>query len=274
LDNPTAIRKGGKNGDILQEGSAEDSPLYQRIRLALSSKEHMPPRGQTQLSRREVETLKLWIDHGADMSGKLISPAEKEALIAIWQSSDVIPSAPLLPKAQVKAAPLEVMEALQERGITVVPITANSGYLSVNLLEKKDLSAADWELLVSLKNQLIWLKAGGIVFDETASSALAQLQNLRQLDLSQNELKDADLVALSSLKVLQSLNLSFNQLGVEGLKSLLETSALQRLYLFGNQIPSSDQIKIQEGFPETEIEFGDYSNLLQSVSGDSLEQGQ
>ena len=55
--------KGGKRGDSIKPGKADDSLLYKEV--LRTQKPYMPPRGEEPCTPEEVALIKLWIDQGA-----------------------------------------------------------------------------------------------------------------------------------------------------------------------------------------------------------------
>jgi Leucine-rich repeat (LRR) protein len=63
---------------------------------------------------------------------------------------------------------------------------------------------------------------------------LAQLKNLKRLNISRNQVGDAGAVALAQLKNLNSLDISHNQVGDAGAVALAK---LKNLKLFPDMLP-------------------------------------
>ncbi|MEO6150035.1 MAG: c-type cytochrome domain-containing protein, partial [Mucilaginibacter sp.] len=61
LTDPEAIMKGGKNGNFIVAGKPELSLLLKRVHLPQEDKEHMPPKGKTQLTDQEALLLYLLV---------------------------------------------------------------------------------------------------------------------------------------------------------------------------------------------------------------------
>jgi hypothetical protein len=72
LRSKATMLQGGDSGPALVPGSAEKSPLYQKVHDG-----EMPPKKERRLSAREVALLKAWIDSGAPAAD--LGPARVEA---------------------------------------------------------------------------------------------------------------------------------------------------------------------------------------------------
>ena len=69
-----SMMKGGKSGDPIKPGKAQDSMLYQRVQHR-TAKKAMPPKGEEPCTAEEVAIIKLWIDSGAKApSGVRVRP--------------------------------------------------------------------------------------------------------------------------------------------------------------------------------------------------------
>ncbi len=72
--------KGGKNGAMWVSGDPEKSLMIQRMLLDLDDKNHMPPKGKTQLSSAEMHLFAEWIRAGANPKTTYHSLAETDTL--------------------------------------------------------------------------------------------------------------------------------------------------------------------------------------------------
>ena len=71
MDNPQFILKGGKNGEIVLAGKADESEMIKRILLPENDKKHMPPKQKPQLTEKETMLLHWWVQQGADFNKKV-----------------------------------------------------------------------------------------------------------------------------------------------------------------------------------------------------------
>jgi hypothetical protein len=65
LDSKERIMKGGMRGVAVVVGNPDESPLYQRVVLPADDFDIMPAEGEP-LTEEQQETLRLWIENGAD----------------------------------------------------------------------------------------------------------------------------------------------------------------------------------------------------------------
>lgn len=65
LDGPEHVWRGGDSGAVIEPGQGARSLLIKRLRLPLSSDEHMPPEGKPQPRADQIALLEWWINLGA-----------------------------------------------------------------------------------------------------------------------------------------------------------------------------------------------------------------
>jgi mono/diheme cytochrome c family protein len=119
LDNRAAAFKPAESGDIaIVAGKSAASPLIQRV-LSSDHDEQMPPRrgANSGLGKKEIETLRAWIDAGADW------PAVEPA-IRHWAYEK--PVRPALPAIQAKSWPKNpidhfILARIEAAGLTPSP---------------------------------------------------------------------------------------------------------------------------------------------------------
>ncbi len=89
LDRKELVMRGGKSGEVINQGHPEKSEMIRRLLLPRGDKESMPPKGKT-LSRQEIATLELWIKLGAPW------PANSNEK-SIYRVAELAPRKPLIP---------------------------------------------------------------------------------------------------------------------------------------------------------------------------------
>ena len=262
LDEPQYILKGGKDGVVIVAGKTDESDMIERMLLPLDDEDHMPPKEKKQLTEKEIEVLKTWIASGADFK-KTIKDAGQLAAIEEIISSEKLVSSSDIPAVEIPAADQTTLDQLQKLGVVILPVASNSNYLSVNLINATSLDSA-LDLLSKLKEQLIWLKAGGQPVSDKQLLKLASLNNLTRLSLDHTKITDDGLSQLKSLSKLQYLNLNSNPITATGLIALKELTEMKSIYVYQTLMKKEEIESIKKYFPNSIIESGDYTVPLLS----------
>ena len=77
------LSHGGENGQVVQAGSTEESPLFERIR-----DRSMPPKGELPLTDAQIDVVRRWIESGASAAenpagdGEVLTPGLWQHLLA------------------------------------------------------------------------------------------------------------------------------------------------------------------------------------------------
>jgi mono/diheme cytochrome c family protein/uncharacterized membrane protein len=260
LDNEEYVRKGGKNGEVVN--GKEDAELLNRILLPPDDEDHMPPKGKGQLSKDQVALIKWWISEGADFKARVKDikqdAAIKTSLVKLQgeQSEEEPGKVEELP--EVDAAPNALIEQLKNSGVVVVPVAAGSNLLQVNLINMTESRPETWASLGKLSAQAWHLKADQQLVDNKAMAGISELKNLRRLSLAGASVNDSALVFISKLNELEFLNLAGTGVTAEGLGVLSVLKKLRTLYLFETKIDSADMSMIQSKLPGVKLETGRY----------------
>lgn len=267
LDTKEYLLKGGEDGEIVTAGNPDKSELIRRLILAKDHKEHMPPKEKAQLTKAEIEVLHWWVQSGLSFDKSVNdlkpSPSIASSLQAFAQpgtgstANETVEG--FLPEQTVPAADATALQALQQRGIVVVPYTRSTNYVYADLLTVENLTAKDLELLVPLRNQLLAVNLSGQPVDDAGMAVLSKLTNLKQLQLSHTAITDKSLATLISLQELQSLNLAGTAVSKEGLQALSGLKKLNRIFLYQTKVTAGDYTNLAKLFPAARIDSGNYA---------------
>jgi mono/diheme cytochrome c family protein/uncharacterized membrane protein len=260
LDEPSFILKGGKDGEVIKPGNADESDMIKRILLPRNHEDHMPPKEKPQLKDNEIELLHWWIATGASFDKKtkeLEQPEKmKSILLALQKGVKKIPSD--LPQTPVDKADEKAIQKLKERGVVVLPVAQNSNYLKANFVTVDSVTLNDVALLLPIKKQLVWLNLSGKKIPDTILSAVSQLTNLTRLQLDNTSISDKGLASLGSLINLQYLNLVGTTVTAQGVLQLKGLPRLQAIYLYKTFISSADWQTLKNNFPKVTLDSGGY----------------
>lgn len=69
LDTEAGIRRGSKNGPVIEPGKPEASELFRRISLPEADEDRMPQKAK-RLATEEIETIRSWIAAGASFESE------------------------------------------------------------------------------------------------------------------------------------------------------------------------------------------------------------
>ncbi len=256
LDDRDYILKGGKSGVVLVAHKVDESEMIDRLLLPLDEKKHMPPKEKSQLSIREIEILKNWIDSGADFE-KTISELKQTNQIKAILNLGTQTKLSDVPIEEVGVADETIITKLKRLEVMVVPVAQNSNYLSVNLINTTNIDSA-LLILQNLKQQVIWLKAGSTTIKDVHLKSIGSLINLTHLSLDDTKLTSEGLSDLKPLTHLLFLNLSNTQITTASVVSISSLKNLQSLYLYNTLIKNEEFLTLQKAFPSTKIELTGY----------------
>lgn len=263
MDDIKALIKGGKNGKVLEPGNAEASEIIKRMLLPVDNDDHMPPKEKPQPTENQLALLHWWISSGASFTKKVKEIAQpdklKPLLLALQQ-----PVAPLkkptndVPSAAVEKADEKIMAQLKDRGIIILPVAQNSNYLLANFVTKSVADKKDFELLLQLKKQLVWLRLDNTSTNDNLAADISGLTNLTKLNLSYTLLTDKGVQQLARLKNINYLNLTGTKVTAAGLLPLKVLTKLKNMYLYRSNVKSTDYVNLKKVFPAAVIDTGGY----------------
>ena len=260
LDEPAFILKGGKDGEVIKPGNAEESDMMKRLLLPRNDEDHMPPKEKPQLKDNEIALIHWWIATGATFDKKtkdLEQPEKiKPVLLALQKEEKKV--LPDLPQTPVEQADEKAIQKLKDRGIIVFPVARNSNYLKVNFITVDSITSNDISLLLGIKKQLVWLNLGYKKIHDSLLVPIAQLTNLTRLQLDNTPITDKGLVPFQSLVNLQYLNLVGTKVTAQGMLELKSLPKLQAIYLYKTFISSSDWAMLKNNFPKVTLDTGGY----------------
>ncbi len=263
MDSPEALLKGGKNGDVIAPGKPNESELIKRLLLPPEDEHHMPPKGKPKLTKDQIALLHWWMEGGAPFDKKVKDLAQNEkikpALTALQRSPRKEPEAVvIIPEAPVKQASPKAIEALRNKGVIVMPVAQNSNYLSVNFVTATHITDKDIQLLLPLKEQLLWLKLNDAKIGDEAMSYIKECNGLRMLQLSNTRITDKGLALLGSLKELRLISLVATNVSEKGILALKTLPHLEAIYLFQTKLNRNEWQQLKNSFPKTVLDTGGY----------------
>ncbi|MGV3503650.1 MAG: c-type cytochrome domain-containing protein [Adhaeribacter sp.] len=279
LDTKEFLLQGGKHGEVLAAGSSAKSELYKRLILPEDHDDRMPPKGKPQLTVEEIALIRWWIDQGqgdfsrkvaqvpADdkiktlLAGMASGPGDDNARQAGTQQPSEIPTA--------KVAPADpgVLRKLEGLGAAITPLTADRVFLAVNLGTAPSFTDEQVNLLLQLRNQILWLDLSETAITDRALPAIGKLKHLTRLKLDNTRITDAGLPAITGLQKLRALNLYGTQVSDQGLKTLQQCKSLQVVYLWRTQVTAPGVAALQTALgDQAEVNFGSMAEANDTIT--------
>jgi mono/diheme cytochrome c family protein/uncharacterized membrane protein len=261
VDDPQLLIKGGKDGEVIFPGKAEESELVKRLLLAREDEDHMPPKGKPQLNESQIALLHWWIEQGADFTKKvkeIPQPEKIKPMLAALQGPAKEKTISTIPEFPVEPADEKALKILRDRGVVIMPVAQNSNYLMANFVTAININDADLKLLLPLKKQLVWLKLGNTKISDSGMFVIGQCSNIILLQLNHTNITDKGIVYLKPLNKLQSLNLVGTKVTANGLLSLQSLKKLTSVFLYQTNIHATDWRVLKNAFPKTMLDTGGY----------------
>jgi hypothetical protein len=262
MDSPEYLMKGGKEGETIVAGKAEESEMIKRLLLAREAEHHMPPKEKPQLNERQIALLHWWIEEGADFTKKVKELPQPEKIKPVLLSMQGKPEEKALstvPSIAVERADEKAITILRDRGVVVIPVAQNSNYLQANFITATNIFDDDIKLLLPIKKQLVWLKLGSTYVSDSALKIIGQCTNISFLQLNNTCITDGGLPFLKSLDSLQSLNIVGTIISADGLMHLSSLKKLKSVYVYQTGVKEKKFEILQKKFPKTIIDTGGYS---------------
>ena len=262
MDEISLLMKGGKDGKIITPGNADESEMIKRLLLPTDNEHHMPPKEKPQLTESQINLLHWWIGNNANVQKKAKDFAQtdkiKSFLTALQTAPAVHNERTDIPAMPVAKADEKIIEQLKARNIVVLPVAQNTSYLQANFVSDSVVDKTALQLLLQLKQQLIWLQLRNTNTNDEALAGIGQLTNLTRLDLSNTLITGKGIPQLANLSALQYLNLAGTNITGATMLALKKLNKLHTLYLYNTSLTSNERATLKELFPKTAIDTGGY----------------
>lgn len=262
LDSPEAILAGGENGAVLA-ANAEESEIYRRLLLPLEHDDHMPPEAKTQLTKAEVELLRLWLDAEAPFEegfALLEGMAAPEASLedeapAVGAGEESLEGA-YDPEHEEYLRNVDVLHSMQ---VHAEPVAPGSKQLAVSFVPIKKIAedATVERLLLPLQDYLEVLVLADTLVTDRILDLVSGMPKLAELNLDSTSISDMGLAALHGHPSLERLLITRTHV-TSGSTAVFESlPRLTHLYLWGAIFSPTEVEILRMQMPKVFIDFGD-----------------
>lgn len=262
MDTENLLFKGGKHGVIIEPGKAGESEMIKRLLLPLSDDEHMAPKDQPQLTTAEVDLLTWWIETGADTKKKVadlmpdsVRLAQLQAFVSGETAEEESKPTPLsaIYSQDITAAPAEVLEALQKKGVLINPVAKEKNWLELSCVNFPEFDGGLWPELLKLSDQVVSLKLDQTRLTDADMKQVTQFKNLVRLSISGTRVSGAGLEPITQLKQLEYINIVNTKVDDAGLQHLAEIPTLRQIYCWNEVITNKGIEQLKKKLPAVQI---------------------
>ncbi|MBA6316145.1 DUF2231 domain-containing protein [Cellulophaga baltica] len=258
-----SILVGGKNGEILIPGDANNSEILKRVLLDPHDDNFMPPEGKTPLTEEEIAMLTYWIENAkAGFSTKVAAVETNETITGIASTMLGLSGTSTSQGAEIEIpkvalVPDDAIIALQTEGFRLRELAFESGLYEVVLAPNSNVNGTPksmsekLEKLLSIKENILWLSLENNQIADEHIALIAQFPNIQKLKLNDNPLSDAAVTPLIKLENLTSVNLLGTKITSKSIPAFSEMKRLKYAYVWKTNIKKEDVEKQSiEDFPK------------------------
>jgi uncharacterized membrane protein len=261
LNSVANIKKGGKTGPLFEGKDAEKSLLMERIFLDVDHKEHMPPKGKTQLSLEEKQILKWWVQKNAAFILKVKELPKNDSLYSLAQKR--FTKSTTEEKYDFKKASAETIQKLNNEYRVINTLSKTSNALEVTLFNSKFYAAKSLEELTEIKEQMVTLNLSKVPIADKDLKTISQFKNLRHLNLNFTKISGKDFGGLVALPHLKTLDLGEIKVELKNFRDFLKKSKnLKSVSLWNSNLSKDELLSLEKEFQNISIITGGEENIL------------
>ncbi len=253
FDTKATALKGGKAGNTIVPGKADDSEMFKRISLPKGHDDIMPPKGEP-LAKEQIELIKKWIAEGAMWPDDFVVKATEGAAPA--EGHAVAKAPEKLPEFKPTPAETKAVTQLEAAGVSIRPLAQNIQWKEASFrglgTNATDATIAPLKDVLGLMD----LNLSGTKVTDAGLAALKNLTNLTMLRLEHTAVTDAGLAHLKGLKNLVYLNVFDTKVSDAGLKHLEGLAKLKNVYVWQTKVTDEGIKNLQAKLPNVKLHKG------------------
>lgn len=253
----TSLMKGGKHGPVIEPGNAMASEMMKRVMLDPGDKKFMPGDGKPPLTDQEIKIIKWWIDKTKANELKTIAQAAPDddtrqtasVLLGISKGSTNLEGGGNSEKdagiannyftsLQVTPVSKDLVDRLNHTGWVVRLVNADPDLLDMGYPanSNKPLQVDDLKELLKVKDNIVWLNLSNNNLADAQMNIVAQCKNLQRLRLDKNPITDAGILLIKNLAHLESLNLVHTKVTSNAITMMAELPNLKTVYVWNTGV--------------------------------------
>ncbi|CAN5395725.1 chitobiase/beta-hexosaminidase C-terminal domain-containing protein [soil metagenome] len=253
METEAMLLKGGKSGSLWDKDETDLGLLLRRVHLPMEQKKHMPPVGKTQLTDFEIEVLTAWIKKGHDFKLRV---ADLPATDSLYLLASTMFSATQPEVYDFAAADEKKVQSLNTENRVVQPLAMESPALAASFYGASLYKPEQLKDLLQVKQQIVSLNLNKIPASDADLKQVAQLTNLRRLNLDFTNVTGAGLNELRGLKHLKQLSIAGVPLKEGDLKVLSAFPELTHVYIWNSGLQPNAVAALQKTMKLVKFETG------------------
>jgi hypothetical protein len=248
----------------------------------------MPPKGKHQLSQNEILIIERWIKSGASFEDIIDTINNKEVSKNVATLNNIsdknILDNPQSEKVKseirettksivvdnnkntVKISSLPnppaispaIIEDFKQKNIILTNNAEGSNFVMANFVNVVPFNKASLQTLKNIDEQLIILKLTNLPIDDNDLKIVADLKNIKKLNLENSLITDDGMAYIKQLSQLEQLNLYGTNISDKGLMELASLKNLSVLYLWKTKVTKGGIEQFKKIHPKVTIEIGDF----------------
>ncbi|RXK59910.1 hypothetical protein ESA94_12735 [Lacibacter luteus] len=243
METEELLLKGGKNGKLWDTSAADLGLLLQRLHLSQEDKKHMPPKGKPQLTDDEIAILTYWIKKGSDFRLRVTDLPVGDTLQQIAAKQFSSTGNEVYDFAEADPAVVTKLNSVNR----VVSVEAEgSPALAVNFFNRSLFNNGQIKELQKIKKQIVSLDLAKMPVEDADLKLIAEMENLRRLNLSFTNINGSGLGELKKLKFLHSIGLSGTKITAAHLEQLRSFPELKTVYVWNTAIAVNDIERLKQ----------------------------
>jgi len=163
---------------------------------------------------------------------------------------------PALNLPTIKPADSASIESLRKKGFLIRPVSMETGFIEVSSI---NMSSLNDEMIASLKplvNNILWIRLSGEQVTDKGLSILAEMKNIRRIDIRNTNATDHLLATFKSLDQLEYLNLVGTAITDNGIVELTTMKSIKKIYCWNTKVTVSGIEAFQKNRPDVKIVVG------------------
>jgi hypothetical protein len=248
----------------------------------------MPPKGKHQLNQNEILIIERWIKSGASFED-IIDTISNNELVKNVVSRNTIADKNIIDnpekvnseitetekkeiennnsiKSSVKITNLPnpaaispaIIEDFKQKNIILTNNAEGSNFVMANFVNVVPFNKASLQALKNINEQLVILKLTNLAIDDNDLKIVADLKNIKKLNLENSLITDDGMAYIKQLSQLEQLNLYGTNISDEGLIQLTSLKNLSQIYLWKTKVTKGGIEQFKKIHPKVTIEIGDF----------------